>query len=258
MKISDVAIALEKLSPKSEALNWDNIGLMVGDFDSEVNKILVTLDVDEDAVEKAVLIGADLIVSHHPLIFGKISKVTNESLTGKRIISLIKNDIACYSMHTNFDICGSMGQIAADTLDLENAKTLEVTNDNENGLGKIAFVEGNMTAKDWALKVKKDFGLSSVKIFGPLDKVVKKVAIYPGSGKDSIDIAIEQGADILITGDIGHHAGIDAKAMGLTVIDAGHYGIEHIFIKYIKEYLNKEFPNIIVEAAEICHPFEVI
>lgn len=260
MIINDVIEYLEKLSPPAAACSWDNIGLMAGDRNREVSRILVTLDVDDDAVDKAIEINADMIVSHHPLIFGKISRVTGDSLVGKRLLKMIENHIACYSMHTNFDVCGGMGQLAADVLGLHNARTLEVTLPSGDGLGRIADVRdyGVMTAVQWAKIVKEKFEIPNVKLFGDVDKKVYSAAIYPGSGKDAIDTAIKEGADILITGDIGHHAGIDAAAAGLTVIDAGHYGIEHIFVNYIAGYIKEKMPVIEVTAADTVQPFVII
>ena len=115
-----------------------------------------------------------------------------------------------------------------------------------------------ISLKECAESVKKAFSLENVKVFGNLDGMVGKVAISPGSGKSMIGIALAAGADVLVTGDIGHHEGIDAVAQGLAIIDAGHYGIEHIFIEDMANYLRKNIEGIVVETHEITHPFQVI
>ena len=260
MKVRDIMDVLERMSPPSAACDWDNVGLMAGDREAEVSRVLVTLDVDEAAIDKAISCNADMIVSHHPLIFGGIKTVTCDSLTGRRLVKLLSNNIACFSMHTNFDICGSMGSIAADTLGLKDTRTLEVTMADGNGLGKVAEYTGDkvITAGEWAARVMNRFELDTVKVFGDMEKPVRKLAIYPGSGSGAVKTALEQKVDLLVTGDIGHHTGIDAKAQGLTVIDAGHYGIEHVFIKYIADYLGSEFPDMDIVTADICSPFEVL
>lgn len=260
MTVKDIIDVLERLSPPDAACGWDNVGLMAGDSNAPVSKILVTLDVDEDAIDKAVECSADMIVSHHPLIFKGIKSVTSDSLTGKRLITLIRNNISCFAMHTNFDICGSMGQAAADVLGLKGAVTLEVTREDGNGLGKIADVtdETVITVAQWAEKIKKSFDVPTVKVFGDLTKNVYRLAIYPGSGSDAVRPAIEDNADLLVTGDIGHHLGIDAAAQGLAVIDAGHYGIEHVFIKFIADYIREKLPRMPVIEADIKNPFQVI
>jgi dinuclear metal center YbgI/SA1388 family protein len=259
MLVSDVIAELERLSPVDAACQWDNVGLMVGDRGAVVRKILVTLDVDDAAVECAVKQGADLVISHHPLIFGKLSVVTTDTLAGERIIKMIKHGINCYSMHTNFDICGSMGDIAARVLGLENASTLEVTRPDGNGLGKVADVSAlGLDAGQWCRQVKERFGVPNVKVFGRLDRQVDKLAIYPGSGRDAIGLCIRGGVDVLVTGDIGHHAGIDAAAQGLTVIDAGHYGIEHVFIPFMTCFLKDKLGDAEVQGMSIVQPFVVV
>lgn len=259
MLVEDIIKQLDKLSPPKAACAWDNVGLMVGDKKDEVKKILVTLDVDDATIDKAIENDVDLIVSHHPLIFGKISTVTTDSLTGGRIIKMIKASIDCFSMHTNFDICGSMGDIAANTLGLTDTFTLEVTMENGDGLGKMADVSQlHMTARNWCERVKERFDLPNVKVFGDLEKIVNKIAIYPGSGRDAIELCLKEKVDVLITGDIGHHVGIDAASMGLTVIDAGHYGIEHVFISFMTDYIRNNVDGVEVMAMDIKQPFAVI
>lgn len=260
MRVNDIIDVLDRLSPQSAALDWDNVGLMEGDGDAVVKRILVTLDVDEASINKAVETGADMIVSHHPLIFNRIDRVTADCLTGRRLLALIRNGIACFSMHTNFDICGSMGDAAANTLGLSDTRTLEEVMPDGSGLGKIADFYGSdvIKAGQWAERVKKAFGLETVKIFGGLDKDVHRLALYPGSGSGAVDIALRKKSDILITGDIGHHSGIDAAARGLTIIDAGHYGIEHVFISYISDYIRKKLPELDVVEMDINNPFKVI
>ena len=258
MKCSEIIEQLEKLSPVQYACEWDHVGLMVGERTKEIYRILVTLDVDDAAVEQAIAQKADMIVSHHPLIFGGIQSVTMETLTGRRILKLIQNGIVCYSMHTNFDIVGGMAQLAADALGFENARPLEITSADGEGLGRIADVKQTATVADWAERTKKAFHLPNVKVFGDLSWKVQKAAVYPGSGKDGIDCAIAEQADLIITGDIGHHAGIDAAAWHVAVIDAGHYGIEHIFIAFMADYLRKNFERVEVCQMPIVQPFVVI
>lgn len=259
MKCSEVITILEKLSPTEYACEWDNVGLMVGEACNSVNTILVTLDADDAAIDKAVKIKADMIISHHPLIFSPLKKVNGESLTGKRVLKLIKNNIACYSMHTNFDIKGGMAQLASDMIGISNPQILEPTTANE-GLGRVGEFNKAYTVGEWCQKVKDIFNLSNVILFGDIEKKVTRVAIAPGAGKDSVPYAIEKGAQLLITGDIGHHAGTDAVSQGLNIIDAGHYGIEHIFIKYIVDYLNSNIGknNVTVIGADIHMPYVVL
>lgn len=259
MKCSEIIEILEQLSPKRFACDWDNVGLMVGNPDAQIHKVLVTLDGDDAAIDKAVETGADLIITHHPLIFGQLKNVTANGLTGRRIIRLIENHIGLYSMHTNFDVKGGMAQLAADMIGIKEGEVLEYVCDEE-GFGRVGSFEESLTVRQWAEKVKTLFGLPHVSVFGDLDRSISRVAISPGSGKDFVQCSIEKGAQLLITGDINHHSGIDANAMGLEIIDAGHYGIEHIFIKYIGEYLETFLTAHQVKIVQMNKklPFEIV
>lgn len=122
----------------------------------------------------------------------------------------------------------------------------------------MADLPDPVSLQDYCETVKKAFGLQTVQAFGDLAGAVKRIAVSPGSGKSMIDPAIAMGADVLVTGDIGHHEGIDAVARGLAVIDAGHYGIEHIFIKDMKQFLERSFAGVEVITAPRKDPFTVL
>ena len=140
-------------------------------------------------------------------------------------------------------------------------EVLEVTYTNgerEEGIGRVADLDEEMTLDECCDMVKEKFMLSNVKVFGNLGTKVKRIAISPGSGKSMINIALSKGADVLITGDIDHHTGIDAFAQGLCVIDAGHYGLERIFIQDMKDYLEESLDDVIVKAADVYSPFLIV
>lgn len=254
---NEIIHKLEKLSPREYACDWDNVGLMAGDASREVKKILVTLDVDDAAIDRAIACKADMIVSHHPFIFGKLNRVVANDLTGGRVLRVIENHISVYSMHTNFDVKGGMAELAADKIGLIDGTCLEEVYAGE-GIGRVGDVKETWTAGAWATKVKEIFGLPHVTFFGDENAEIKRVAICPGSGKDEIPAAIQKDAQLLITGDIGHHAGIDAVAQKLNIIDAGHYGIEHIFIGFIAEYLKNHCENVEIVQMEKKIPYTIL
>ncbi len=260
MLCREVIKIIEETYPAAAALEWDNVGLLAGRQEKEVKSVYVALDATDEGVDAAIAGGADLLVTHHPLIFGGLKRVTDGDFIGKRIVKLLQNDISYYAMHTNYDV-GRMAELSCEKLNLKNAQVLEVTqvseNGTEEGIGKIADVPP-VKLKELCGRVKKAFDLDTVKIFGDPAKEVRRIAICPGSGKSVIGEALAKGADVLVTGDIGHHEGIDAVAQGLAVIDAGHYGIEHIFIRDMKEYLEQHIAGIRVQAAAISHPFLVL
>ena len=242
MECKKVIELLEKQSPKSYACDWDNVGLLVGREDKEIQKIYIALDATDEAIEEAIANGADMLLTHHPMIFKGMKRVTQEDFIGRRIIRLIQNDMVYYAMHTNFDVMG-MADLAADYLGISDTRVLEITSvseTGEEGIGRYGSLKKEMTVRECCEEVKQAFSLENVKVFGDLERKVKTAAISPGSGKSVISNALQAGVDVLITGDIDHHEGIDAVAQNMTVIDAGHYGVEHIFIPYMEQYLKRE------------------
>ena len=250
---------IESAYPGSYALEWDNVGLLAGRDDKEVKYIYVALDATDEVVENAVHSGADMLITHHPLIFSGMKRVNNQDFIGARVLKLIQNDISYYAMHTNYDVKG-MAALSGEKLSLENAEVLEVTSDGDipEGIGRVADISQTMTLRECCELVKERFGLDTVKVFGNLQKDVRRIAISPGSGKSMIPAALEKKADVLITGDSDHHTGIDAVAQGLAVIDAGHYGIEHIFIEDVAGYLGSRIAGVTVEKEKIRSPFVVL
>lgn len=258
MLCREIMNIIESTYPKYAALEWDNVGLLVGRTEKEVKKIYVALDVTDEMIEEAIEMGVDMIVTHHPMIFSPLKKITDEHFIGKRVVKLLQHDISYYAMHTNYDVLG-MAELSGEKLGLKDAEVLEVTSTEQNeGIGRIGNLENEMTLLECCELVKERFGLPCVKVFGNMEQRVKCAAISPGSGKSMIKIAIQKGADVLITGDIDHHEGIDAKAQGLSVIDAGHYGLEHIFIDDMSGFLKENITGVTVEKAEIIHPYQTI
>lgn len=259
MLCKEVIGIIEQKYSRTYAMNWDNVGLLAGRAGKEVKKIYVALDATDEIVEKAIDAKADMLLTHHPLIMSGITRITDDNFIGKRLIKLIQNDIAYYAMHTNYDVRG-MAELAGNKLGMENAEILEVTGESEvlEGIGRIANLQKAMSLGECCEHVKQAFSLDSVKVFGNLDTPVTRMAICPGSGKSFIKAAISKGADVYVTGDIGHHEGIDAVAQNLSIIDAGHYGMEHIFIKDMKEYLQNNLKGVEVIEADIKHPFTVV
>ncbi len=257
MECNEVISRLETLSPCFYAESWDNVGLLIGSRKKQVSKIYVAVDATDEVVEEAILMEADMIVTHHPLIFSAMKKITTDDFIGRRIVKMMKNEISYYAMHTNFDVT-HMADLAADRIGLTARSVLDVTYEGETGkagIGKAGLLPEEMTVSQVAELVKSQFGLEQVKIFGEPLRKVQTAGICPGSGKSVIDYAVKSGVEVLITGDIDHHEGIDAMAKGLTIIDAGHYGLEHIFVPYVVKYLEEECSGVEVYHAVNQNPF---
>lgn len=244
MKLKTIIQWLEELSPLQYAEDWDNVGLLLGDEQQEIHHIMIALDASDYVIEQAVKQKADLLLTHHPMIFRAVKQVNNHSLTGRRIWKLATNGIAYYAMHTNFDIKGGMAELAGERLELLNPKPLEITTgegETAEGIGRVGELDQVMTVKELAEQVKERFDIPRVMVYGDLFRRVSRIAISPGSGKSEISHALDVDAQVLITGDIGHHEGMDAVDMGLIIIDATHYGLEHIFIEFMADYIRRRY-----------------
>lgn len=363
MKCNDIIEKLEQLSPVHYASSWDNIGLLAGRREKEVNTIFVALDATDEIIEEVIQKKADMLITHHPLIFSPLKKITTDDFIGRRVVKLLQHDIAYYAMHTNFDV-STMAGLSADYIELKEQQVLEpvyapsyeklsvfvpvkqadmvreaileagggfignyshcsfntqgtgtfkplegthpfigttgfleqveeikietiarkeeisviieamlkahpyeepaydiypLENKGKTaGFGRIGTLSEEMTLAQCAAFVKERFQISSVKVFGDLTASVQRAAISPGSGKSMILPSIKSGAQVLITGDIDHHDGIDAAARGLCIIDGGHYGIESIFLSFMQNYLSKIYPQLTIEAEQVKNPFQIL
>ncbi len=256
MKCREIIERIERRYPREYACNWDNVGLLAGDREQNTDTVYVALDATDEVIDAAMEAGAQLLLTHHPMIFGGIQSVTADDYVGKRLLRLIKNDVSCYAIHTNYDVLG-MAKLAADMLALTDTAVLEEVLNGE-GIGRTGRLPRTMTVEECARFVKERFELPNVRIFGERNKTATLAAISPGAGKSVARLALEAGVDVLISGDIDHHTGIDMADCGMAVIDAGHYGIEHIYIEDMKRFLEKELPELKVYTAPIKQPFQVI
>ncbi|MBU3876322.1 Nif3-like dinuclear metal center hexameric protein [Faecalicatena sp. AGMB00832] len=259
MLCKEIMQVIEAAYPKSAALSFDNVGLQAGRAGKEVNKVYLALDATDQVIEAAKSAGADMLITHHPLIFSPLKSVTDEDFVSRRIVKLIQSDISYYAMHTNYDVLG-MAKLSGEILGLTDTEVLDITSDTDEGpegIGRVGSLAAPMTLKECCVYVKERLKLGSVKVFGDMEGEVSTLAVSPGSGKSAVRPAIEKGADVLVTGDIGHHDGLDAVEQGLSIIDAGHYGTEYIFIEDMKKFLEKKLPCLDVVTAPVVHPFQV-
>ena len=260
MQCKEIMQVIEAAYPRSAALDFDNVGLLAGRAGKEVNRVYLALDATDAVIDRAIEAGADMLITHHPLIFSPMKRVTDEDFIGRRVVKLIQSDIAYYAMHTNYDVLG-MATLSEKILGIKNSQVLDVTmceDGNEEGIGRVGDLEKPMTLEECCVYVKHKLKLGSLKVFGDMNGTVSRLAVSPGSGKSAVAPAIAKGADVLVTGDIGHHDGLDAVEQGLAVIDAGHYGTEYIFIDDMKHFLEDKLPGLDVMTTPMIHPFQVI
>ena len=188
MKVKELTGWLDGRYPSSAAEHWDNVGLLVGDDEEEVSHVFLALDLTESTLAQAIDAGADMIITHHPMIFEGQKKINNHTFTGRRILSLIKHNIQYYAMHTNYDILG-MADLSADYLRLTDREVLSVTaetQEGQDGFGRVGELPRKMSLKECGEFVKNALSLNDVKIYGDPDTQVERAAICTGSGKSTL------------------------------------------------------------------------
>ncbi len=242
--VQTIAEALNRIAPPRLAEEWDNVGLLVGEPNSEVKRILVCLDVSLAAIERAIYLGAEMIVSHHPMIFRPIKNVRLDLPLGRRLKALIKNDIAVFAAHTNLDSAeGGVNDVLAARLGLIDVKPLDQSSE-ELTLGRLGRLETEMSAREFAGHVKRVLRADFVRLIDAGDFSIKKVGICGGAGAEFISKAKFYGADAFVTGDVKYHEAQAAVDNGIHVIDAGHFATEHPIVEVLAEKLRAEFEQL--------------
>ncbi len=245
--VGQVLEFLNTIAPFSTAESYDNTGLLSGCADTVVTGIAACLDITEEIINEAVLKNANLIVSHHPVIFHPMKRVLSDS----PVYMLIRNDISAIAVHTNFDMSeGGVNDALLELLGWESVGVIEQTQPNGLGIGAVADLPLGFTAKALAEHCKQCLDLESVKYCEGNDHAITRVGVCSGSGGDLLQRAKALGCQALVTGDVKHSVWIEAHSLGMALIDAGHYGTEKCASHRIAALLSRAFPEIPVFAAE--------
>ncbi|MBO5955356.1 MAG: Nif3-like dinuclear metal center hexameric protein [Clostridia bacterium] len=252
VRLSEIMEELEALAPSALKEPWDNVGLMVGDETQKIEKVYVCLDLTSENVTQAIYSGADLIVSHHPLIFNPLYSVTENDPIASMIRKVIKNDVSVFSMHTNFDKAdGGMNDLLAHRLGLENVRKftedecVDASGNHFSPIGRVGMLEYPLTLEDFILRTKDVLGCSALKYSGDLSEPIQTVALCSGSGgKEGIYAAFHSGADVYVTADLSHEHARSAYEFGLNIVDAGHFETENIICNFLAEFFRHRFPDL--------------
>ena len=241
--VKDILSFLETLAPASLKMEWDNVGLLCGSKNTEVTKILVALDPFEGVCKEAADIGAQLIVTHHPLIFRAPNTITDETSVGRSIMFLCRHGISAVNAHTNLDVApGGVNDVLAKKLGLQNIVTLE------DGLLRTGEVSAQSLSEFLAV-VKSSLGCEGLR-YVYSGKPVKKVAVGGGSCASEMMDAVAAGCDTFVTSDIKYNQFWDAQDLGLNLIDAGHFHTENPIVPVLAEKIAAAFPKIQVEISK--------
>lgn len=247
MTVKDILDYINTISPLSTAESFDNVGLLAGNPTEKVTGICTCLDITNDIIAEAVEKNANLIVSHHPVIFDPLKSV----LADTPVYNLIKNGISAICVHTNFDMSeGGVNDALLELLGFESSDVLQEERSNGLGFGAVCDLDFAFTAKSLAEHCKNALYLESVKYSSGSKNEIRRVAVCSGSGGCFIDAAIEKGCDAFITGDIKHNLWIEAQNKGFVLIDAGHYGTEKCVSHRLAALLSRSFGEVPVFSAE--------
>ena len=248
MKVKDIISVIEEFAPLSVQESWDNSGLCVGSPDDEVTSVLIGLDCTPALVDEAVACGADMIVTHHPLIFKGVKKISPEDQTGEAIIKAIRAGISIYAAHTSADkVLAGVSGAMAERLGLKNVRILD--EDGEGiGLGTVGELEVPMTSEEAVAFVKERFGLKVLKTSKPINTKIERVAMCGGSGGSLIGAAMKSGAQLYISVDISYHNFFTGPHF--MIMDIGHYESEIEIVDILFSLIRKKFPTFAVRITQ--------
>ena len=248
MKVKDIISVIEEFAPLSVQESWDNSGLCVGSPDDDVTSVLLGLDCTPALVDEAVAFGADMIVTHHPLIFKGVRKISPEDQTGEAIIKAIRAGISIYAAHTSADkVLAGVSGAMAERLGLKNVRILDEDGDG-TGLGTVGEFEVPMTSEEAVAFVKERFGLKVLKASKPVDGKIERVAMCGGSGGSLIGEAMKSGAQLYISGDISYHNFFTGPHF--MIMDIGHYESEIEIVDILFSLIRKKFPTLAVRITQ--------
>jgi len=253
--VREIYQAMDRFAPFQLQMEFDNAGFLVGHSQNAVSRILVALDITLPVVEEAVRLGCQLIVAHHPVIFHPARSITDENNTGRILLALAEHNIAAICAHTNLDaVQGGVNCCLAQRLGLLEIEQLHADGVDSAGrpygIGRIGLPhETGLTPSQYAAYVQKQLGAASVR-FVDTGCPVKKVAVGGGSCGSMLADVVTAGCDTFVTSDVKYDQYLEAKALGICLMDAGHYATEHVVCQPLAEHLRSWFPEVEVALSQ--------
>lgn len=244
--VGEIYKVIDEIAPFSSALEFDNPGLLVGSAEQTVSTVLLALDITTEAVEEAAEVGAQLIVSHHPVIFHPLRSLSAESAP----YQLARRGIAAICVHTNLDMAAEWGVNAALAEALQLSGLSALTKFGEFSETLIGTAQ-ERTPVEFAQFVKRQLDRPAVEYCAG-STPVRRVALCSGAGGEFVADAIRAGADAFVTGEIKHHEWLMARESGLTVVCAGHFGTENIVLDRLQKLLQMRFPELTLKKSQRC------
>jgi len=231
---------MQAWAPENTAEDFDNVGLLLGDRTKPVKKVLVALDATDAVIQEAIENNFDAIITHHPLTYQPLKKITACDPIGRKLLTLAKNNISLYAAHTNLDKAhGGVNDVLASILEIENCAPMAADkNDNSIGIGRIGELPNEKTLAQLAEYVKEKLALPNIRYSGNLSAKIKKIALCGGSGMGFWQAARDADCDVYITGDVKYSDALQVLDCGMTILDITHYSGENIIVEAIVKKLN--------------------
>ncbi|MEN6448972.1 MAG: Nif3-like dinuclear metal center hexameric protein [Thermoguttaceae bacterium] len=242
--VETIAAFLEQLAPCRLAEDWDNVGLLVGRREQAVKKIMTCLTVTPASAAEAVAAGADLIVSHHPLPFSAIKRLTEETTPGRLLLDLIAARVAVYSAHTAFDSAGEgINQRLAEGLGLVEIMPL-VPNAEGGGAGRYGCLETPTSLGELADRAKRFLKIDRLQMVGDSAKRVSTVAVACGAAGEFLDAARDRVCDAMLIGETRFHTCLEAESLGIGLLLPGHFASERFAMECLADRIARQFPEL--------------
>jgi dinuclear metal center YbgI/SA1388 family protein len=251
MLAKDIALIIEELAPLKYQEGYDNAGFCVGLPTTEVKGILLCVDVTEEIIDEAVAIGANMIVSHHPVIFSGLKHIIGDNHVERMVAKALKHDVLLYAAHTNLDnVPYGTNWTIAQQLGLQDIQILTpLSADPQAGAGAVGNLPVPIQVEQWLTTLKQHFAIPQLRHNRPPKQELRRIAICGGSGAFLIDAAVAAGADCFISADFKYHNFFDADNR-LLIVDAGHYETEKCVLSIFFDLLTKKMPNFAVRITE--------
>ena len=252
--VTEIYRFLDKKAPFYLQMSYDNAGFLVGRGETEVKRLMVALDITEEVIEEARQAGCQLIVSHHPIIFRPAKSITDNEPTGRCLLALTENHIAAICAHTNLDaVEGGVNDALAQMLGLTDTVYLEQDGVDPDGrpygIGRVGEVAGYPDVHAFAAFVRQRLHADGLRL-EDAGKPVRKVAVGGGACGDMLSQVAAHGCDTFVTADVKYNTFLDARAMGINLIDAGHFSTEDVVCPVLVQWLEEGFPGIQVLRSE--------
>jgi len=252
--VKEVLAALDAFAPVTTKMDFDNVGLLAGRGCAEVTKVLLALDITEEVIGEAAAFGAQLIVSHHPVFFS-MQSVTDGDTVGRRVLGLLENRIAAICMHTNLDAAdGGVNDALAAAVGIREPQLLSIDGTRPDGvdygIGRWGLLERVTPFEAFLAQVKQALGTRGLRYWSA-GRPARRVAVVGGSGGSDLGRAAELGCDTLITADVKYDVFLEARAVGMNLIDGDHYCTENLVIPVLRDVLLRAYPELEVRTSRL-------